>query len=105
MRNIYVVNATHVVISEAHPEGVYSTVSGYPKIFDSRNYNATVENPDGDSDKALRVAKADYYSQMSAFLASDTRAMWTVTLAKSDGWQIASECYGAFPSMTISEEE
>lgn len=105
MRNIYIVNATQVVTSETHPEGAYSVVSGYPKIFDSRNYNANAKNPDGDSDKALRVAKADYYSQMSAFLASDTRAMWTVTLAKSDGWQIASECYGAFPSVTISEEE
>ena len=30
MRQIYIVNATQVVTSETHPEGVYSTVSGYP---------------------------------------------------------------------------
>lgn len=100
MRNIYIVNATQVVTSENHPEGVYSVVSGYPKTFDSRNYNASAENPDGDSDKAFRVAKSDYCSQQSAFLASDTRAMWTVTLTRADGRQIASECFGAFPEMT-----
>ena len=85
MRNIYIVNATQVVVSEAHPEGAYSVVSGYPKTFDSRNYNATAENPDGDVDKALRIAKSDYFTQQAAFLASDTRAMWTVTLTMADG--------------------
>lgn len=103
MRTIYIVNATHVVTSEAHPEGVYSVVSGYPKTFDSRNYNSTEANPDGDSDKALRIARSDYASQMSAFLASDTRAMWTVTLTRADGRQLASECYGAFPDLTPEE--
>ena len=63
MRQIYIVNATQVVVSESHPEGAYSVVSGYPKTFDSRNYNATEENPDGDLNKALRVAKSDYFTQ------------------------------------------
>ena len=97
MRNIFIVNASQLVVSESHPEGVYSVVSGYPKTFDSRNYSATAENPDGDADKALRVARADYCAQQSAFLASDSRAMWTVTLTRADGRQLASECYGAFP--------
>lgn len=105
MRNIYIVNATQVVVSATHPEGVYSVVSGYPKTFDSRNYNATAENPDGDASKALRVAKSDYCAQQSAFLASDARAMWTVTLTRVDGRQIASECFGAFPDMTPEEPE
>lgn len=104
MRNIFIVNATHVVTSEAHPEGVFSVVSGYPKTFDSRNYNASAENPDGDADKAFRVAKADYCAQMSAFLSSDTRAMWTVTLTRADGRQLASECFGAFPDILEAEE-
>ena len=105
MRNIYIVNAAQVVVSESHPEGVYSVVSGYPKTFDSRNYNATTENPDGDASKALRVAKSDYCAQQAAFLASDTRAMWTVTLTMADGRQLASECFGAFPDMTPEEPE
>ena len=104
MRNIFIVNATQVVTSESHPEGIFSTVSGYPKTFDSRNYNATEQNPDGDADKALRVARADYCAQQSAFLASDSRAMWTVTLTRADGRQLASECYGAFPDMSPEEE-
>ena len=99
MRNIYIVNAAQVVVSESHPEGVYTVVNGYPKTFDSRNYGATEENPDGDVSKALRVAKSDYCAQQAAFLASDTRAMWTVTLSMADGRQIASECYGAFPEI------
>ena len=28
MRNIFIVNATQVVVSESHPEGMYSVVSG-----------------------------------------------------------------------------
>lgn len=105
MREIYIVNATQVVASESHPEGAFSVVPGYPKIFDSRNYNATTENPDGDASKALRVAKSDYCAQQSAFLASDARAMWTVTLSMADGRQLASECFGAFPDVTPEPEE
>lgn len=104
MRNIFIVNATQVVTSDAHPEGVYSVVSGYPKTFDSRNYNATEENPDGDVNKALRVAKSDYCSQQSAFLASDSRAMWTVTLGMADGRQMMSDCFGEFPDVTPEEQ-
>lgn len=104
MRNIFIVNAAQVVVSATHPEGAYSTINGYPKTFDSRNYNATAENPDGDVDKALRIAKADYCAQQSAFLASDTRAMWTVTLTMADGRQIASECYGEFPNVNPEHE-
>jgi hypothetical protein len=100
MREIYKVVASQVVASEAHPEGVYSTVSGYPKTFDSRNYNATAENPDGDAEKALRVAKADYHAQQSAFEASDARAMWTLTLERTDGRQIMRDSWGGFPDMT-----
>ena len=29
MRNIFIVNATQVVVSESHPEGMYSTVPDY----------------------------------------------------------------------------
>ena len=97
MRNIYIVNATQVVVSESHPEGVYSVLQDYPKRFDSRNYNSTEANPDGDVVKALAMAKSEFHSRLSAFEASDTRAMWTVTLERANGTQIMSESYGAFP--------
>lgn len=104
MREIYKVNATQIVISDAHPEGVLSTVSGYPKTFDSRNYNATEANPNGDPEKALRVAKSDYHAQQSAFEVSDTRAMWTLTLERTDGRQIMRDSWGKFPDMTPQPE-
>ena len=100
MRNIYIVNATQVVTSESHPEGVYSTVSGYPKTFDSRNYNATTENPNGDEERALQVAKAEYFSRLSAMYSATGRAMAVVTLERADGRQIMRESIGAFPDMT-----
>lgn len=100
MREIYIVNATQVVVSDSHPEGMYSAVSGYPKLFDSRNYNATEQNPNGDEAKALRIAKSEYLSRLSAFYSADNRAMWTVTLERADGRMIMSESYGTFPDMT-----
>ena len=100
MRNIFIVNATQVVTSESHPEGLFSTISGYPKTYDSRNYSATEQNPDGDSDAALRAAKAEYFSRLSAnYSGSDTRVMATVTLGTAQGRTIMSECIGAFPDM------
>lgn len=104
MRNIFIVDATQVVISDAHPEGLYSIVSGYPKTYDSRNYNATEANPNGDTDAALRAAKAEYFSRLSAFYSgSATRVMATVTLEQADGRQIMRESIGAFPVMTPQE--
>ena len=106
MRQIYIVNATQVVTSETHPEGVYSTVSGYPKTFDSRNYNATEENPNGDEARALQVAKSEYFSRLSAMYASDTasRGMSVVSLMRADGRLILCEHTGAFPDMTPKPE-
>lgn len=44
MRQIYTVDAKQVVLSEAHPEGVYSNVFGYPKAFDNRNKVTGISN-------------------------------------------------------------
>ena len=105
MRNIFIVNATQVVTSDSHPEGLFSTVSGYPKTYDSRSYNATEANPNGEPDKALMAARAEYYSRLSAFcVGSETRVMATVTLEQADGRTIMRECIGAFPDMTPEPE-
>lgn len=104
MRQIYIVNATQVVTSESHPEGLFSVVSGYPKTFDSRNYDASEQNPNGDEEKALRMAKSEYLSRLSANYASDNRAMSTVTLTMANGRTIMSESIGAFPDMTPTPE-
>lgn len=105
MRNIYIVNATQVVTSENHPEGLYSNMQEYPKTYDSRSYNATEQNPNGDSDAALRAAKTEYFSRLSAnYSGSATRVMATVTLETAQGRTIMSECIGAFPDMTPAPE-
>ena len=100
MRNIYIVNATQVVVSDAHPEGAYSVIPNYPRLFDSRNYNATAENPNGDEERALQVAKAEYFSRLSAMYSATGRTMSVVTLERADGRQIMRESIGAFPDMT-----
>lgn len=101
MRQIFVVNATQVVISEQNPQGLYSVVSGYPKTYDSRSYNATEQNPNGDTDAALKAAKAEYYARLSAnYAGSAARVMAIVTLEQADGRQIMRDCIGNFPDMT-----
>ena len=105
MRNIFVVNATQVVTSDSHPAGLYSVISGYPKTYDSRSYNATEQNPNGDTDAALKAAKAEYYARLSAsYAGSATRVMAIVTLEQADGRQIMRDCIGAFPDMTPAPE-
>lgn len=105
LRQIFIVNATQVVISGNHPEGLFSTVSGYPKTYDSRNYNATEENPNGDSDAALKAAKSEYFSRLSAnYAGSAARVMSTVTLETAQGRTVMAECIGAFPDMTPAPE-
>lgn len=104
MRQIYIVNATQVVTSAAHPEGVYSTLDGFPKTFDSRNYGATSENPNGNPERAYEVAEAEFHAQWAEFLRSTTRAMWAVTFERADGRQISQASKGAFPDMTPAPE-
>ena len=98
MRNIFTVNATQVVVSEAHPEGVYSVYQGYPKNFDSTDY-------EGDVELARIVADAEYSDRVKQFALSKTRAKWTVTLTNVDGDVLAKRTWGAFPEPTPNEEE
>ena len=104
-RQIFIVNATQTVVSENHPEGLFSVVSGYPKTFDSRSYPAGDGNPNGDSDKALAAAKAEYFSRLSAnYAGSANRVMATVTLETAQGRTVMQESIGAFPDMSPAPE-
>lgn len=106
MRNIYTVNATQVVISDLHPEGLFSVISGYPKTYDSRSYPAADGNPNGDTDKALAAAKSEYFSRLSAnYAGSANRVMSIVTLEQADGRTIMRESIGNFPDMTPAPVE
>ena len=104
MRQIYIVNATQVVVSESNPQGVYSNVTNYPKQFDSRNYEATEQNPNGNEALALIVAQADYADAVKNLSIAHNRAGWAVTLERWDGVQLARKSFGAFPDMTPAPE-
>ena len=100
LRQLYIVTATQVVTSEVNPQGVYGNVSNYPKSFDSRNYEATAENPNGNPELALIVAQADFADVVKQLSLAHNRAMWAVTLTRADGVLVERKSYGAFPDMT-----
>lgn len=106
MRNIYIINAMQIVTSESNPQGIYSTVQGYPITRDSRSYEATEQNPNGNPEIALIVAQADYSDAVRDLTTAknSTRVGWAVTLERWDGVQLARKSFGAFPDMTPAPE-
>ena len=98
-RNIIIVNATQLVTSEANPYGIFSTMSGFPKVFDS--------GEGGDIEQTMKTAKSAYYAQLSANYANanPNRVMTTVTLEMANGQQILKESVGAFPVTEPEEVE
>lgn len=97
-RNVFIVNATQVITSENHPEGLFSTVSGFPKTFDSGT---------GEEADALKAAKSAYYAQLSTNYGNSNpnRVMMTVTLERADGRQYLMESIGSFPEVVPPEPE
>jgi len=90
-RTVLIVNATQVVTSEQNPQGLFSVVNGYPKTFDSRNYNDDLE-------LTMKKAKAEYFDRLG-IMYDDTNAnriMKTVTLETANGNQVLSESIGNF---------
>ena len=108
MRNIYIVNALQVVVSIQNPQGVLSTVPNYPKNFDSRDYKATADNPNGDEEIALLAAQAEYSAEIVTLATANNanRVAWSVSITRaSDGKQLYVKSFGAFPDMTPTDEE
>jgi len=107
-REIYKVFATQIVTSNDHPEGLLSNVSGFPKPFDSRDYNATADNPNGDGEIALLDARAEFAKEVVTLRTANnpTRVGWVVTLQRtSDGKEIDRFPFGGYPDMTPPEPE
>ena len=97
-RNIFIVNATQVVTSESHPEGLFSIINGFPKMYDSESYSGSAET-------ALNAAKSEYYARLSAnYAGSATRVMATVTLSQANGQLIMRDSTGSFPVITPAPE-
>ena len=106
MRQIYTTTAMQIVTSESNPQGVYSAVNGYPIRRDSRDYERTEANPNGNTDLALIVAQADYADAVRDLTIANNpnRAGWAVTLERWDGVQIARKAFGAFPVIETEPE-
>lgn len=93
--------AREIFIVEAHivdANGTFNYLSGYPKTFDSRNYN-------GDIEKTRRRAEGDMSEVWGAMCKVDTRMIQTVTLSLVDGYQIEKRSMGAFPVEQTPEPE
>lgn len=104
MRQIYTVTAAQVVVSENHPEGVYSVLQGYPVNYDSRDYERTEANPNGSDELALIMAQADFADRVKQLSLAHNRTAWCVTITRADGVQVARKTWGAMPDMTPKPE-
>lgn len=86
MRNIFRVEAWII-----DSNGTFSALTGYPKNFDSNNY-------DGDVDKAFRRAQGDFSEVWGAYCKRDDRIMQTVLLMQANGQVIDRKSVGSFPA-------
>lgn len=94
-RTIIRVNATQVVTSQQNPMGLFSTMQGYPKDFDSNlsPYNGNIE-------KAMKAAKAEFYDRVGKNYGdtNENRIMTTVTIELANGQMVLDPVsIGGFP--------
>ena len=82
--NVFTVNAWII-----DSNGTFNYISGYPKAFQSKNYN-------DDVNKALQRAKGDFHTVIGTLCARDDRKVQTVTLHDLYGNEIE-------PPFTIGE--
>ena len=78
--------------------GAYNTLSGYPKVFDSRHY-------DNDTDKTLKRATGEFHDTLGAMCKRDDRQLQTVILMTADGFVIAKEALGQIAELPDPNEE
>lgn len=107
MRNIFTVEAKQIVTSENNPQGLLSNVANFPKTFDSRDYNASADNPNGDESVALSAARSEFHSEVVALSTAKNanRVGWAVYIVRgSDGKQLDHYSQGGFPDMTPQHE-
>lgn len=106
LRQVFIINAQQVIVSENNPQGVLSTVPNFPVTVDSRTYGATTDNPNGNPDTALVVAQAEFAKEVKELTVANnpTRVMWAVTLTRADGVLVERKSFGAFPDVTPQPE-
>ena len=92
-RQIYIVDA---YIVDAN--GTFNGLSGYPKTFDSKNY-------DGDVEKTYRRAEGNASEAWGGMCKIDTRKVQTVTITSIDGFQMFRKTTGPIPEDPPPEPE
>lgn len=92
MRQIFIVDA-HIVDAN----GTFNYVTGYPKTFDSKNYN-------GDADKAQIRAIGDASEVFGAMCKVDTRQLQTVVVMTADGFVVDKRIIGSLADVLEPEE-
>ena len=93
-RDIYEVYAKVV-----DANGNYNTLSGYPKVFDSKNY-------DNDSQKAHDRANGEYHSTLGAMYARDDRQLQIAMIIHANtGQQIEMTRVGDMAERPDTNEE
>ena len=90
-RQIFVVDATVV-----DANGTFNHLSGYPKLFDSKNY-------ENDIDKARRRADGDMSEAYGAMCKVDSRQLQTVILMTADGTMLDAKHIGAIAPLPEPE--
>lgn len=92
-RQIYIVDAAVV-----DANGTYNKLSGYPKLFDSRNYN-------NDINKTRRRAEGDAAEAYGAMCKIDSRQLQTVILMTADGSVLDRKFIGRIADLPDPEPE
>lgn len=82
--------------------GAYNTLSGYPKVFDSKLYNNNI-------DTTLRRATGEFSETWGVMCKRDDRQLQTVLLISADGFVIDKKTWGMIadepdPESTVESE-
>lgn len=91
-RQIFIIYASIV-----DANGTWNALNGYPKKFDSKDY-------DNDVDKTLMRAKGEYHDTLGPMFRRDDRQLQTVQLVTANGMVVLSQSIGALANLPVSEE-
>lgn len=78
--------------------GTYNTLSGYPKVFDSRNY-------DNNTYRTFLRANAEYHSTYGTMCTREDRQLQSVLLMRADGTILESAHLGRIAELPNPEPE
>lgn len=79
--------------------GTYNTLSGYPKVYDSRSYN-------NDCEKARNRAYGEYHTVLGTMYTRDDRQCQIAMIIRAnDGLQIEKISIGAIADLPDPEPE